>query len=154
MKTIGVLTSGGDAPGMNAAIRSVVRSAIYKGMKIYGIEKGYEGLIHGEIKEMGVSSVSDIIQRGGTILRTARSEAFMTPSGFRRAVDMLQNFEIEALVVIGGDGSYRGALELSKEGISVVGLPGTIDNDLPYTEFTIGFNTAGEYGPGRDWKYS
>ena len=142
MKTIGVLTSGGDAPGMNAAIRSVVRSAIYKGMKIYGIEKGYEGLIHGEIKEMGVSSVSDIIQRGGTILRTARSEAFMTPSGFRRAVDMLQNFEIEALVVIGGDGSYRGALELSKEGISVVGLPGTIDNDLPYTEFTIGFNTA------------
>ena len=142
MRTIGVLTSGGDSPGMNAAIRSVVRTAIFKNMKVYGIERGYEGLIHGDIKEMSVSSVSDIIQRGGTILRTARSESFMTPAGFRRAVDMLQNFEIEALVVIGGDGSFNGALKLSGEGINVMGLPGTIDNDLAYTDYTIGFDTA------------
>lgn len=142
MKTIGVLTSGGDSPGMNAAIRATVRTAIFKGMKVYGIERGYEGLINGDIKEMTVSSVSDIIQRGGTILRTARSEAFMTPIGFKRAMDMLRNFEIDALVVIGGDGSFAGAAKISKEGISVMGLPGTIDNDLAYTEFTIGFDTA------------
>lgn len=142
MKTIGVLTSGGDSPGMNAAIRAVVRGAIYNGMKIYGIEKGFEGLIEGLINEMDVSSVSDIIHRGGTILRTARSEAFMTCGGFQRAVDMLSNFKIEGLVVIGGDGSLRGGLELDKAGITVMGLPGTIDNDLAYTEFTIGFDTA------------
>lgn len=142
MKTIGILTSGGDSPGMNAAIRAVVRSAIYNNMKVYGIERGYEGLIHGDIREMGVSSVSDIIQRGGTILQTARSEAFMTPEGFQHAVDMLGNFEIEGLVIIGGDGSLRGGLALDKAGITVMGLPGTIDNDLAFTEFTIGFDTA------------
>ena len=142
MKTIGVITSGGDSPGMNAAIRAVVRSAIYYGLKVYGIERGYEGLINGDIREMNVASVSDIIQRGGTILRTARSEDFMTSDGFNRAVDMLTNFEIGGLVVIGGDGSLRGALKLSQEGVTIMGLPGTIDNDLGFTDFTIGFDTA------------
>ncbi len=142
MKTIGVLTSGGDAPGMNAAIRAVVRGAVYNKIKVYGIQQGYEGLLEGDIEEMGVSSVSDIIQRGGTLLRTARSSEFMEPAGFQRALDMLENFEIEGLVVIGGDGSLRGGLALSKAGVKVMGLPGTIDNDLPYTEYTIGFDTA------------
>ena len=142
MKRIAVMTSGGDAPGMNAAIRAVVRGALYHKMEVYGIERGYEGLINGEIKEMQVSSVSDILQRGGTWLKTARSKRFMAPEGFQRALDMLQSFEIEGLVVIGGDGSYRGGLELTKAGITVIGLPGTIDNDLTYTDSTIGFDTA------------
>lgn len=142
MKRIAVLTSGGDAPGMNAAIRAVVRGALYHKLEVYGIERGYEGLINGEIKELSVGSVSDILQRGGTWLKTARSKRFMTPEGFRRALDMLQNFEIEGVVVIGGDGSFRGGLELTKAGITVVGLPGTIDNDLAYTDFTIGFDTS------------
>lgn len=142
MKTIGVLTSGGDSPGMNAAIRAVVRSALFQNVKVYGIHRGYEGLIEGDLQEMGVSSVSDIIQRGGTILRTARSEAFMTPEGFQRALDILMSFEIEGLVIIGGDGSMKGGLALDRSGIRVMGLPGTIDNDLAYTEFTIGFDTA------------
>ena len=127
---------------MNAAVRAVVRSAIYNEMKVYGIEKGFEGLINGEIEELGISSVSDILQRGGTILRTARSERFMTPEGRKRAIGMLENFEIEGLIIIGGDGSLKGGLELSKAGIPVIGLPGTIDNDLRYTDFTIGFDTA------------
>lgn len=142
MKKIAVLTSGGDAPGMNAAIRAVVRGALHHDMKVYGIERGYEGLINGDFKEMKVSSVSDIMQRGGTFLKTARSKRFMTPEGFKRAIDMLENFEIEGLVVIGGDGSYRGGLELTKAGKTVIGLPGTIDNDLAYTDYTIGFDTA------------
>ncbi len=142
MKRIAVLTSGGDAPGMNAAIRAVVRGAIYNKVEVYGIERGYEGLINGEIKELSVGSVSDTLQRGGTWLKTARSKRFMSPEGFRRAVDMLQNFEIEGLVVIGGDGSFRGGLELTKAGITVIGLPGTIDNDLAYTDYTIGFDTS------------
>lgn len=142
MKRIAILTSGGDAPGMNAAIRAVVRGALYHGMEVYGIERGYEGLMNGDFKEMTVSSVSDILQRGGTTLKTARSERFMTPEGFQRAVDMLENFEIEGLVVVGGDGSYRGGLELTKAGKIVIGLPGTIDNDLAYTDYTIGFDTA------------
>jgi 6-phosphofructokinase 1 len=142
MKRIGVLTSGGDAPGMNAAIRAVVRSGIYNGMEVFGIKRGFEGLIDGEFEEMTISSVSDIIQRGGTILRTARSERFMTEAGFKRAIDMLENFKIDGLVIIGGDGSYRGGLELSRAGVPIIGLPGTIDNDLAYTEFTIGFDTA------------
>ncbi|MEI8215891.1 MAG: 6-phosphofructokinase [Eubacteriales bacterium] len=142
MKRIGVLTSGGDAPGMNAAIRSVVRSGIYNGLEVFGIKRGYEGLIDGEFEEMSISSVSDIIQRGGTILRTARSERFMTDIGFKRALDMLENFKMDGLVLIGGDGTYRGGLELSRAGVPVIGIPGTIDNDLPYTEFTIGFDTA------------
>ncbi len=142
MKKIGVLTSGGDAPGMNAAVRSVVRCAIFEGMQVYGIERGYEGLIHGELEEMKTSSVSDILQRGGTILRTARSKSFMEPEGFKKALGMLENFEIEGLVVIGGDGSFTGGLKLAEEGITVMGIPGTIDNDLAYTDFTIGFDTA------------
>jgi 6-phosphofructokinase 1 len=142
VKKIAVLTSGGDAPGMNAAIRAVVRGALYHKMEVYGIERGYEGLINGEIKELEVSSVSDILQRGGTWLKTARSKRFMTPEGFQRALDMLENFQIDGLVVIGGDGSLRGGLELTKAGITVIGLPGTIDNDLSYTDYTIGFDTA------------
>ncbi|HHX14315.1 MAG TPA: 6-phosphofructokinase [Clostridiales bacterium] len=142
MKSIGVLTSGGDAPGMNAAIRAVVRTAVYHKITVYGIERGYDGLLHGDLAEMGVSSVSDIIQRGGTILRTARCEAFKTPKGMKRALEMLDYFDIEGLIVIGGDGSFRGAQELAQRGIKVVGVPGTIDNDLPYTVATIGFDTA------------
>ncbi|GAB1476271.1 6-phosphofructokinase [Bacillota bacterium] len=142
MKTIGLLTSGGDAPGMNAAVRAVVRSAIYNDVKVFGIKRGYEGLLEGDMDEMEVSSVSDIIQRGGTILRTARSDEFEQPAGFSRALTMLENFEIEGLVVIGGDGSLRGGLALSEAGVPVMGLPGTIDNDLAYTEYSIGFDTA------------
>lgn len=142
MKRIGVLSSGGDSPGMNAAIRAVVRGGLYNNMEIYGIERGYEGLINGDIRELGISSVSDIIQRGGTVLRTARSERFQTAEGFKRALDMIENFGLEGLVVIGGDGSLRGALDLTRAGVPVMGLPGTIDNDLAYTDFTIGFDTS------------
>jgi 6-phosphofructokinase 1 len=120
----------------------VVRGALYNAMEVYGIERGYEGLIAGDIKEMSVSSVSDIIQRGGTMLMTARSAHFMEPEGFKRAMDMLENFEIQGLIVIGGDGSLAGALKIGKAGVPVVGLPGTIDNDLAYTDFTIGFDTS------------
>ena len=142
MKRIGVLTSGGDSPGMNAAIRGVVRSALYYEMEVYGISKGFNGLIDGDIEKMSISSVSDILQRGGTVLRTARSERFLTPEGKEKAKTMLENFSIEALVVIGGDGSLTGGLHLSQMGVNVMGLPGTIDNDLAYTDFTIGFDTA------------
>ncbi len=142
MRRIGVLTSGGDSPGMNACIRAVVRGAIYSGLEVCGIKRGYEGLIDGDIEEMNVASVADIIHRGGTILRTARSERFMSEDGFKRAVSMLNAFGIEGLVVIGGDGSLKGAKKLEDAGIKVVGLPGTIDNDLGYTDFTIGFDTA------------
>lgn len=142
MRRIGVLTSGGDAPGMNAAIRGVVRGAIYNGIEAYGIKRGYEGLMEGDIKEMDASSVSDIMQRGGTILKTARSQRFLTEEGQRTAVNILKTFGIEGLVIIGGDGSMRGGLKLAEHGINVMGLPGTIDNDLAYTEFTIGFDTA------------
>ena len=142
MKRIGVLTSGGDAPGMNAAIRAVVRTAIAENMEIYGIERGYEGMINGEIRRMDISSVGDIIHRGGTILKTARSERFVTPEGFQRGLDMIENFGLEGLVVIGGDGSLTGGLELSRAGVPVMGLPGTIHNGLAYTDFTIGFDTS------------
>jgi len=142
MRKIGILTSGGDAPGMNAAVRAAVRSAIYFGIKIYGIEQGYEGLLNKEVRVMGVSSVSDILQRGGTILRTARSERFMTPEGHKLAADVLESFGIGALIVVGGDGSFRGALDLGKTGVTVIGIPATIDNDLAYTDYTIGFDTA------------
>ncbi|MCX7843517.1 MAG: 6-phosphofructokinase [Clostridia bacterium] len=142
IKTIGVLTSGGDAPGMNAAIRAVVRTGIYYGMKVMGIRKGYNGLIHGDITEMTARSVSDIIHRGGTILQTARSPEFLTAEGQKKAADMAKVFGIDAIVVIGGDGSYRGARDLTKQGIGVVGLPGTIDNDIACTEYTIGYDTA------------
>lgn len=142
MKRIGILTSGGDAPGMNAAVRAAVRKGLSLGMEVYGIERGYEGLLDGDIKKMEWKSVGDILQRGGTILRTARSERFMTEEGKVHAVRMLETFGIEGLVVIGGDGSFRGGLELDKLGIRVMGVPGTIDNDLGYTDYTIGFDTA------------
>ena len=140
---IGVLTSGGDAPGMNAAIRAVVRFGIERGFEVYGVERGYEGLIDGDLRAMDRRSVGDILQRGGTILKTARSERFLTPEGIARAAQTLETFRIEALVVIGGEGSMKGALDLSRShGVNVMGIPGTIDNDLAYTEMTIGFDTA------------
>ena len=142
MKTIAVLTSGGDAPGMNAAIRAVVRMGLYKGLRVMGIQRGYSGLISGEIAEMNSHSVSDIIQRGGTILRTARSEEFKTEEGRKKAANVLKVFGIDGLVVIGGDGSFTGAKYLSKLGIATVGIPGTIDNDLQYTDYSLGFDTA------------
>lgn len=142
MKRIGVLTSGGDAPGMNAAIRAIVRGAIYNDMQVYGIYNGYEGLMNGDIEEMGVSSVSDIIHRGGTMLLSARSERFMTEEGQEEAVKSARRFGLEGIVVIGGDGSMKGAISLMKKGLGMIGIPGTIDNDLGYTDVTIGFDTA------------
>ena len=142
MKRIGVLTSGGDSPGMNACVRAVVRAGINAGFEVYGIRRGYEGLLDGDFMEMDLSSVADIIHRGGTMLGTARSTRFMTDEGFARAMTMLETYQIEGLVVIGGDGSLHGGQKLSDAGIKVMGLPGTIDNDLAYTDFTIGFDTA------------
>lgn len=142
MKKIGVLTSGGDSPGMNAAIRAVVRCGIDRGMTVYGISRGYEGLIDGDIREMDRASVGGIIHRGGTVLGTARSERFMTAKGQDKAVSVLEAFGIDGLAVIGGNGSLTGALELDKRGIKIMGIPGTIDNDLGYTDYTIGFDTA------------
>lgn len=142
MNTIGILTSGGDAPGMNAAIRAVVRTGIYNGMKVFGIERGYNGLIKGDIHEMNLCSVGEIINRGGTVLKTARCEAFKTKEGQQKALQVIQQFGLEGLIVIGGDGSFMGARILSEYGIPTIGIPGTIDNDLPYTDFTIGFDTA------------
>ena len=142
MNTIGVLTSGGDAPGMNAAVRAVVRTAIAMGMKVKGIHRGYNGLIEGDIIDLDVRSVSDIIHRGGTVLYTARSPRFKTEEGIQEAIDNCKKHGIEGIVVIGGDGSYRGARDLSLRGIPCVGVPGTIDNDISSTEYTIGFDTA------------
>jgi len=142
MKNIAVLTSGGDAPGMNAAIRAVVRMGIIKGMNVFGVRKGYRGLISGDFEKMDESSVSDIMQRGGTILQTARSEEFKTEEGQLKAANMARIFGIGGLVVIGGDGSFAGAGRLSEKGIPCIGVPGTIDNDLAYTDLTIGFDTA------------
>ncbi len=142
MNTIGVLTSGGDAPGMNAAVRAVVRTAIAMGMKVKGIHRGYNGLIEGDIIDLDVRSVSDIIHRGGTVLYTARSPRFKTEEGMQEAIDNCKKHGIEGIVVIGGDGSYRGARDLSLRGIPCVGVPGTIDNDISSTEYTIGFDTA------------
>lgn len=142
MKKIGVLTSGGDAPGMNAAIRAVVRKAIYHGCEIYGIYGGYAGLINGDMKELDLGSVGDIIHRGGTILHTARSEEFKTKEGQLKALANLKEHGIEGLVVIGGEGTYKGAEALTKHGFPCVAVPGTIDNDIPGTQFTIGFDTA------------
>lgn len=144
MRTIGVLTSGGDAPGMNAAIRAVVRTCIYNGIEVVGISEGYDGLINGDIKSMDLSSVADIIHRGGTILNTARSDEFRTEEGLKKALDVIKKYEIDGLIVIGGDGTFRGAKELSKAGVKTIGVPCTIDNDLGYTDFTIGFTTAVE----------
>ena len=142
MKTIGVLTSGGDAPGMNAAIRSIVRAAAYMGMTVKGIKRGYNGLIENNIVDLDIRSVSDIIQRGGTVLYTARCPRFTTEEGMQEAIKNCKVNGIEGLVVIGGDGSFRGARDLSLRGIPCIGIPGTIDNDIPSTEYTIGFDTA------------
>ena len=142
IKGIGVLTSGGDAPGMNAAIRAVVRHGLSRGFKVYGIKRGYTGLMEEDIKEMKAGDVSDTIEKGGTILGTARCKEMRTPEGIARAVEVCNKMGIEGLVVIGGDGSYRGAEKLANEGINVVGVPGTIDLDIACTEYTIGFDTA------------
>ncbi|MDR0648833.1 MAG: 6-phosphofructokinase [Synergistaceae bacterium] len=142
MKRVGILTSGGDAPGMNAAIRAVTRTAIYNGMEVIGFRRGYEGLLEGDVIPLSVSSVGGIVHRGGTMLRTARCERFTKPEGVREGLQRLKEYDIDALVVIGGDGSFRGAYELHKLGFPVVGIPGTIDNDIAGTDCTIGFDTA------------
>ncbi len=142
MRNIAVLTSGGDAPGMNGAIRAVVRKSIYYGYTVYGVERGYEGLIHGNLKLMDTTSVAGIIQRGGTILKTARSKDFMTTEGFNKALRKLKEHDISCLVVIGVDGSMAGAKKLSEAGVNTVVIPGTIDNDMCGTDYTIGFDTA------------
>ncbi len=142
IKRIGVLTSGGDAPGMNAAIRAVVRACLYRGIECVGIRRGYSGLIAGDFERMNTSNVSHILNRGGTVLYTARSDEFRTPEGQKKAAATCKLLGLEGIVVIGGDGTFRGAEELSKQGISVVGIPATIDNDIVCTDYTIGFDTA------------
>lgn len=142
MKKIGIITSGGDAPGMNASIRAIVRYAIYAGMEVCGIERGYSGLINDTVINMSMRSVSDIVQRGGTILKTARCPEFYEKAGQQRAVDIIHKYGFEGIIVIGGDGSFMGAKILADYGIPTIGIPGTIDNDLPYTDFTLGFDTA------------
>lgn len=142
IRRIGVLTSGGDAPGMNAAVRAVVRAAIFRGIDVVGIRRGWNGLINGDIVKLDEKSVAHIINRGGTILYTARSEEFRTPEGQQKAVNTCKLLGLDGIVAIGGDGTFRGALELSRHGISVVGIPGTIDNDIACTNYCIGFDTA------------
>lgn len=142
VKTIGVLTSGGDAPGMNAAIRAVVRQVITKGLNVKGIKRGYAGLLQEEIIDMHAQDVSDIIQRGGTILQTARCMDFTTPEGQQKGAEICKKHGIDGVVVIGGDGSFKGAQKLAEHGINTIGLPGTIDLDIASTEYTIGFDTA------------
>lgn len=142
VKKIAVLTSGGDSQGMNAAVRAVVRSGLFRGLEVYGVQRGYQGLLNEDLRQMDLRSVGDIIQRGGTILQTARCKEFTTPEGQQRGAEVLRKHGIDGLVVIGGDGSYQGANKLSKLGIKTMGLPGTIDNDIPFTDFTIGFDTA------------
>jgi 6-phosphofructokinase 1 len=142
VKQIGVLTSGGDAPGMNAAVRAVVRRSIPLGMEVTGVRRGYAGLISGDFVPLNVSSVGDIITRGGTMLQTARCEEMLTPEGRQKACDTARAAGIEGLVVVGGDGSFRGALRLTELGLPCIGVPGTIDNDIYGTDFTIGFDTA------------
>ena len=142
IRTIGVLTSGGDAPGMNAAIRAVVRTALGKGLKVRGIRRGYSGLLNEEIIDLSARDVSDMIQRGGTILLTARCEEMRTPEGQQKAAAICKKYGIDGLVVIGGDGSFKGAQKLSDFGVNTIGLPGTIDLDIACTEYTIGFDTA------------
>ncbi|MBQ9850984.1 MAG: 6-phosphofructokinase [Clostridia bacterium] len=142
MKTIGVLTSGGDAPGMNAAIRAVVRTACENGMKVYGINRGYAGLIEEDIRELNIRSVSDIIHRGGTMLYSARCLEFKEEAGMKKAIETCHKFGIEGIVVIGGDGSFRGARDLSLRGVPCIAIPGTIDNDIVSTDYTIGYDTC------------
>lgn len=142
MKTIGVLTSGGDAPGMNAAVRAVVRLGTEKGMRVMGIKRGYNGLMYGDMYEMNLRSVSNIINRGGTVLYSARSPEFKTEEGMQKAIDVCKQVGMEGVVVIGGDGSFRGARDLSLRGVPCVGIPGTIDNDIACCDYTIGYDTA------------
>ncbi len=142
MKTIAVLTSGGDAPGMNAAIRAVVRTGCENGVRVLGIRRGYQGLMNGDMFEMNLRSVSDIIHRGGTMLYSARSKEFTTEAGMQKAIDVCRENEIEGIVVIGGDGSFRGARDLSVRGVNCVGIPGTIDNDIGCCDYTIGYDTC------------
>lgn len=142
MKSIAVLTSGGDAPGMNPAVRAVVRTACQRGIKVYGVDRGYTGLINGDIHEMNLRSVSDIITRGGSILYSARCPEFKTEEGLQKAVATCKKFGIDGMVIIGGDGSFRGARDLSLRGIPCIGLPGTIDNDISCTDYTIGYDTC------------
>ena len=142
IKRVGVLTSGGDAPGMNAAIRSVVRTGINSGLEIYGITRGYHGLWKGEMSQINTRDVSETLQRGGTFLMTARSKTFMTKEGVLKGARMMEVYGLDALIVIGGDGSYKGARALARIGVPVIGLPGTIDNDIASTEYTIGYDTA------------
>lgn len=142
MKRIGVLTSGGDAPGMNAAIRAVARKAIFHDLEVFGVFYGFQGLIDGNIEKLEIGSVGDIIHRGGTVLYSARSEAFMTEVGQKKAINQLKENDIDGLVVIGGDGSLRGAVDISNLGVPTIGVPATIDNDIGGIDFTIGFDTA------------
>lgn len=142
MKSIAVLTSGGDAPGMNAAVRAVVRTACQRGIKVYGINRGYSGLISGDIYEMNLRTVSNIITRGGTILYSARCLEFKEEAGMQKAIETCREKGIEGIVVIGGDGSFRGARDLSLRGVPCIGLPGTIDNDIACTDYTIGYDTC------------
>lgn len=142
MKKLGVLTSGGDAPGMNAAIRAVVKAANYNNVGVMGIKHGYQGLIDGDIHMLTSLDVENIADKGGTILKTARCLEFMEESGTKKALEVLKNFDIDALVVIGGEGSFKGADKLDKLGVKVIGIPGTIDNDLTYTDYSIGFDTT------------
>ena len=142
MKKIAILTSGGDSPGMNACIRSVVRTAINNGLEIVGIKRGYAGLIEGDFINLSKEHVRNILQSGGTILKTSRSAEFMTETGYKKAVENIKKHKIEGLIVIGGDGSMSGALSLSRSGVKVVCIPGTIDNDLGFTDLTLGFDTA------------
>lgn len=142
MKSIAVLTSGGDSPGMNAAVRAVVRTACQRGIKVYGVDRGYTGLIKGDVHEMNLRSVSDIITRGGTILYSARCPEFKTEEGIQKAVDTCKRVGIDGMVIIGGDGSFRGARDISLRGIPCIGLPGTIDNDISCTDYTIGYDTC------------
>lgn len=142
MKTIGILTSGGDSPAMNACIRSVTRSAIQQGFKVLGVMRGYKGLIDGEFVPLTTRSVGNILQLGGTILKTSRCPEFLTKEGFVKAINNIKKAKIDALVIIGGDGSFKGAINLMNEGVNVVSIPATIDNDLKYTDYTLGFDTA------------
>ena len=142
MRKIGVLTSGGDAPGMNAAVRAVVRKSIYHGLDVVGFRRGYHGLVYGEYGPMQLGSVADIIHRGGTVLLTARAPEFLEPSGREKALKTIRESGVDALIVIGGDGSFRGAMALEEAGVPTVGVPGTIDNDIDCTDYSIGFDTA------------
>lgn len=142
IRKIGVLTSGGDAPGMNAAIRAVVRSGIYNGLEVYGVKKGYNGLINGDIERMDARSVGEILQKGGTILQTARCLEFKEEEGQLKAVETAKKIGLDGLIVVGGDGSFRGAKALSSRGIPTIAMPGTIDNDISCTEYTVGYDTC------------